>query len=57
MQWLVAIQPLSVRKALTMGVSSATRSAASLRSSSSSLDSSLSISSAVYIASARPPSA
>ena len=53
----VAIQALSVRKALTIGVSSATRSAQSLRTSSSSVASSLSSSSVVYIASARPPSA
>jgi hypothetical protein len=57
MQCDVAIQALSVMKAFTIGVISATRSAHSARSSASSVPSSLSICKVVHIASARAPSA
>ena len=57
MQCEVAIHALSVMKALMMGVSSATSSAAAWRSASSSLASSTSSCSEVYMAIARPPSA
>ncbi|MNV60121.1 hypothetical protein D3C71_1525750 [compost metagenome] len=57
MHELVAMWPLSVMKALTMGVSSATSSPLSLRTFSSGWLCSLSSSSVQKICSARPPSA
>jgi hypothetical protein len=53
----VAIQPLSVMKALTMGVSSVTMSAASLRTSSSGMIQFAVDLSAMKDEKARPPSA
>ena len=57
MQWLVAMWPLSVTKALTMGVSSATSSSLSLRTFSSGWLCALSSSSVQNTCSARAPSA